>query len=89
MRQTRDGRYWVRRWRARERVTIRQLSVKIGDPGGQLGKWECGRRDTLPLSLKVRLCQHTGLPLGKLVGRDEMALVKALVSLVARDAAAA
>lgn len=78
----------VREWRAREGVTLAQLSASIGDRSGQLQRWESGDRPTLPLRMKVGIAQRTGIALHLIVDRDELDLAKTMVDLLARDAAA-
>jgi len=78
----------VREWRERRGVTLIDLSREIRDQGGQLQRWESGDRPTLPLKLKVRLSQHTGIPLVQLLGSDELEVAQRIFALMARDVAA-
>lgn len=78
----------VREWRHRHGVSIAALAAQIGDPGGQLQRWESGLRPTLPLRLKVALAERTGIALRKLGDPDEIDLAQRVVTLMARDAAA-
>ena len=89
MSQENNGRDAVRQWRKTQDVTLADLSVEIGDLGGQLQRWESGERQTLPLKFKVRLSQRTGIPLDQLTDPEERELAKDLVLIMARDGAAA
>lgn len=88
MTKTKSAQDRVREWRTREGLKLDELSSVIGDPSGQLQRWESGDRDTLPLRLKVRLAKRTGLPLKVLATPAEVRLAKDLVLIMARDAAA-
>lgn len=79
----------VNEWRAAQSpsVTIQQLCDAVGDTGGQLFKWLGGGRSTIPLELKVRIAQHTGLPLTELADKDQLALARKIFAALAQDVA--
>jgi hypothetical protein len=78
----------VKMWSKKHGVPIRTLSQAIGDKGGQLYRWTCGDRQTLPLKLKVKISIETGIPLNSLLDRQQRQMAREIVKLMARDAAA-
>ena len=86
--KTLTGYRLVAQWRDADGISITQLCKEIGDPSRQLQRWLSGERKRLPLRLKVRVVQRTGLPLERVVNPSELVLARAIVALIARDAAA-
>ena len=78
----------VTAWRARHSVTIVSLEDAVGDTGGQLQRWLSGNRHTLPMPIKARLSECTGIPLEILATATEMRFARILSAVLARDAAA-
>ena len=78
----------TRAWMNREDLSMRAVSQSIDDPGGQFLHWCSGRRSTLPIVLKVRLAEVSGIPIDRLLDDSEVAWARRLVTLMARDAAA-
>lgn len=72
-------------WRERTGTSISAVSRAIGDHGGQLQRWDSGDRQTLPLYLKARLALFTGIRLVRLLGSEERAIVREIVSVLERD----
>ena len=77
-----DTRESFRRWHRKHGQPVSELADEIGDRGGQLTKWASGNRRTLPLRLKVALAEATGIPLFRLLERDERDLLRRVVRLV-------
>ncbi len=77
----------LRAWRQSNDTTIATLAARVGDaPTGQISKFEIGTRD-LSLRMACDVSKLTGLPLRKLLTRQQMNLAKTVFALMARDAA--
>ena len=69
-----------RRWARAQGLTYAEVSVAIGDAGGQLHKWTSGSRKTLPIPLLIRLVAYSGIPFRWLATATQLKLARALVA---------
>lgn len=75
----------LKEWLDENGITLTYASKELDDPGGQIQRFTSGDRGSLPLSLLVRTCIWTELPLVDLASDRQWMQVGLIVALVDRD----